>query len=475
MKIDRKSPITKEYDVVVIGSGLAGMTGANKLARDGKSVLLLESHYKLGGYATWFHRKGKKHVFDVSLHGFPIGMIKTCKKYWSKEIASSIFQLKEIRYVNPQFDITTDFTKENFSSILIDKFKVDKDHAQKFFSTLENMNFYDDQNLTIGELFESFFPNREDIKRLLLEPITYANGSTLEDPAIAYGIVFSNFFSKGVYTFEGGTDVLVEKMEAELLKNGVDIKISAKVDNIKVENGKTTAVIVGGQEVKTSSVLSNSNLLGTIFDLTGEEHFKPEFVKQAKDVRINTSSCQVYIGIKEGETIPEIGDLVFYSEADLFNTDKILSKEITSQTFSVYYPRIRPNRENKYAIVASSNARFEDWEDLSDEEYKERKQYLIDSALNALEKLIPGVRDKIDYLEAASPRTFKRYTGHWKGSSFGTKFEGLDVSMNLHKEMPGLFHAGSVGIIMSGWLGAANYGIIKAHAINEYLDTLGDR
>ncbi len=471
MKIDRKSPITKEYDVVVIGSGLAGMTAANKLGKDGKQVLLLESHFKLGGYATWFHRKGQKHVFDVSLHGFPVGMIKTCKKYWNKDIASSIFQLKNIRYVNPQFDITTDFTKENFTSILIDKFKIDADHAQKFFTRLENMNFYDDKDLTIGELFESFFPEREDIKRLLLEPITYANGSTLEDPAIAYGIVFSNFFNKGVYTFEGGTDILIGKMEEELIKNGVDIKLSAKVDKIIIDDGKTTAVVINGEHVKTASVLSNSNLLGTIFDLTGEKHFSEEFVKKAKDVRINTSSCQVYMGIKDGETIPEIGDLVFYSEADLFNTDKILSKEVTSQTFSVYYPHIRPARKGKYTIVASSNARYEDWENLTKEEYKQRKEYLIETALLALEKLIPGVRDKIDYLEAASPKTFKRYTGHWKGSSFGTKFEGLDVSMNLHKELPGLFHAGSVGIIMSGWLGAANYGVIQAHAINEYLDS----
>jgi len=43
--------------------------------------------------------------------------------------------------------------------------------------------------------------------------------------------------------------------------------------------------------------------------------------------------------------------------------------------------------------------------------------------------------------------------------------------MNLHKTIPGLFHAGSVGIIMSGWLGAANYGVIQANAIESYLGT----
>ncbi len=51
-----------EYDVIVIGSGLAGMTAANTLARAGHSVLLLEQHYKLGGMATWFKRP-RGHIF----------------------------------------------------------------------------------------------------------------------------------------------------------------------------------------------------------------------------------------------------------------------------------------------------------------------------------------------------------------------------------------------------------------------------
>ena len=40
------------YDVVVIGSGLAGMTAANLLAKLGHSVLLAEHHYNMGGLAT---------------------------------------------------------------------------------------------------------------------------------------------------------------------------------------------------------------------------------------------------------------------------------------------------------------------------------------------------------------------------------------------------------------------------------------
>ena len=43
--------------------------------------------------------------------------------------------------------------------------------------------------------------------------------------------------------------------------------------------------------------------------------------------------------------------------------------------------------------------------------------------------------------------------------------------MKLSEEIGGAFHAGSVGIIMSGWLGAANYGVIMAHNIDKYLNS----
>ncbi len=52
----------EHYDCIVIGSGLAGLTAANTLARAGQSVLLLEQHYKLGGMATWFKRPRRAHL-----------------------------------------------------------------------------------------------------------------------------------------------------------------------------------------------------------------------------------------------------------------------------------------------------------------------------------------------------------------------------------------------------------------------------
>ncbi|MFA6238716.1 MAG: FAD-dependent oxidoreductase [Bacteriovorax sp.] len=472
MLYSSKDKIDKTYDVIVIGAGLAGMTLANKMARDGRSVLLLESHNKLGGFATWFKRNEGEHIFDVSLHGFPVGMIKTCRKYWSREIAERIHQLKSVRYINPQFEVETDFTKEHFIKVLIEKFGVEQKTVEAFFNELATMNFYDNSKMTNGELFQKFFPDRSDITRFLLEPIVYANGSNLEDPAITYGIVFSNFMSKGVYIFQGGTDTMITMMRDELLKNGVDIQMQARVEKIIIENKKAAGVVVKGHVIHARSVVSNSNLKATVLKLVGAENFSSEFVKKAEAVRLNTSSCQVYMGIKKGETIPFVGDLVFTSEDRNFSTDLILSPKVGSQTFSVYYPDTRPHLDPRYAVVSSSNAKFEDWINLSEEEYEKQKQYVIERAISGLEKIIPGVREKIDYVDAATPLTVQRYTLHEKGASFGTKFEGLDVSMNMHREVDGLFHAGSVGIIMSGWLGAANYGVIQAHEVDNYLSRL---
>lgn len=171
-----------------------------------------------------------------------------------------------------------------------------------------------------------------------MEPITYANGSTLEDPAISYGIVFSNFMSKGVFTFEGGTDRLIRLMEEELKKSGVDIRINCNVEHIDCSGGRVRSVTVNGQTITCGAVMSNANLKQTIFNLVGEEHFDKNFVDDAR-IRLNNSSTQVYMALKPDETIDEsTGDLLFSSTAPVSQTDLLLSRDITSRTFSFYYP-----------------------------------------------------------------------------------------------------------------------------------------
>ena len=173
------------------------------------------------------------------------------------------------------------------------------------------------------------------------------------------------------------------------------------------------------------------------------------------------------------ETIPFSGDLLFSSTRTAFDSPSLCDLHGESRTFSFYYPKTRPGSD-RYTIVSSTNAHWADWADLSEEAYAREKVRLVADTLADLERHVPGVRAKIDHVEAATPRSFAFYTQHAQGASFGTKFEGLQVSLDLPGEIAGLHHAGSVGIIMSGWLGAANYGVIQANKVDAFLATLAE-
>ena len=184
-----------------------------------------------------------------------------------------------------------------------------------------------------------------------MEPISYANGSHINDPAITYGIVFSNFMSKGVFTFQGGTDTLVKKMVAELQKNGCEVRKCALVEGIDVERA---TYLRFEYAVKT--------LEAKLF-LCAQCAARQSFRMPTYAVRLSTWSAKIIFlrilwrrlvlcviirvlvrfiwGSEKGETIPNIGDLVFTSKAPEYSIEELTSIQTSSHTFSVYYPETR--------------------------------------------------------------------------------------------------------------------------------------
>ena len=132
------------------------------------------------------------------------------------------------------------------------------------------------------------------------------------------------------------------------------------------------------------------------------------------------------------------------------------------------YARMKESGVDK-RMMFGTNAHYQDWAELSDEDYEASKLDLIETTLNAVEKYLPNIRERLAHVEASTPRTFRHYTQHVAGASFGTKFEGLAISRSLPDQIKGMYHAGSVGIIMSGWLGAINYGVIVANDVDSML------
>ncbi|OPZ25988.1 MAG: hypothetical protein BWZ02_02216 [Lentisphaerae bacterium ADurb.BinA184] len=259
-------------------------------------------------------------------------------------------------------------------------------------------------------------------------------------------------------------------MAAALTAGGADWETNACVERILTDGGRVRAVVVNGREIGARAVVSNGSLPRTVHGLVGDGAFGRDFLDGFdREVRLSNSSCQVYIGIKPGERLEPMGDLIFSSTCPEYDADAIAAPHVTSRTYSVYYPSIRPGTD-QYTIVASMNARGKDWDGLAPDAYRAAKRRLIEDTLDALSVHIPRIRQITDCTEAATPRTFARYTGHPGGASFGTKFEALKYSMGLPAQVGGLFHTGSTGIIMSGWLGSMNYGIITANQAEKYLE-----
>ena len=83
----------KDFDAVIIGSGLGGLSCAAAFARQGFRALVLEQHSRPGGYATVFKRPGG-FVFDVSLHSTVIE-----ERYGIRNLITGFPEIEDVEFV----------------------------------------------------------------------------------------------------------------------------------------------------------------------------------------------------------------------------------------------------------------------------------------------------------------------------------------------------------------------------------------
>ena len=335
------------------------------------------------------------------------------------------------------------------------------------------MNFYDDQSMTTRELFDKFFPGREDVIRLLMEPITYANGSTLEDPAISYGIVFSNFMSKGVFTFEGGTDRLIGLMEAELQQERRrylhQVPTSTRIDCQRRprarRRGQRPHDPHAGRGVERQSQ-------ATIFHLVGEEYFDRGVRRRGPGRAAQQFQHAGLHGAQAGRADRRIDGrpAVQLDRAAVSHRAAAEPRHHQPHVFvllpadAARRPAAVPDRlQHERQLRRLGEA-------LNDEEYEASKRDLDRNDARRARQ-VRAERPRADRprrgLDAGDVPALHASTSTAPASARSSK--AWPSAAALPQQIAGLYHAGSVGIIMSGWLGAMNYGVIVANEVDSQL------
>jgi len=81
---------------------------------------------------------------------------------------------------------------------------------------------------------------------------------------------------------------------------------------------------------------------------------------------------------------------------------------------------------------------WEEWKNLTKEEYAAEKEKIRKDATMYLEKHYPGITPLIEETDVATPLTDVRYTGVWKGAYEGFMPSSKNLMDNLPPRLPGL-------------------------------------
>lgn len=456
-----------KYDVIIIGSGIGGLTAASILSQVAKKkVLVLERHFKLGGFTHTFKRLGK-FEWDVGIHY--IGdlaegsMLRTLFDAitrkgvtWNKmEEPFEVFDY-------PDFSFPVYGEKERFKSDLKEKFPLESESIDQYFRDVEiftqwfgrhftlkalpavfekaakflNINHIPTPYITTKEYMETHI--RDEKLRAVLSSQWGDYGLPPSSSSFAiHSMIVAHYFNGGYFPI-GGSSKIVDSIEPIVEENGGSLKILHTVKEILLEGDKAIGVKVEVQKGKTFSeheffadvIVSDAGAYTTYNKLLPKEH-SVSFQKPLENLSTQgTTSITLYIGFKEsprklgfhGENhwiFPDTNHDVCYAKRnDLVNGNPPM--------MYLSFPSLKNPEAEGHTAEAISFADYslfakwknEPWKKRG-EDYTKLKETIIEGMLTFLEERFPGFRDLIEFTELSTPITTEFFTGHKEGSIYG--------------------------------------------------------
>ncbi len=437
-----------EYDVIIVGSGIGGLTCAALLSKRGYKVLVLEQHYQVGGYCSSFERKGfvfNTGVEDVSglwERGTVTFLLKELglkkEDYFARNTTRYIFKGKEIDFRN----------SEQFIKLLSGIFPDEKqsiatffDEAQKAYEESrkeaktygtplpaelivkvfgkrklldyprEHPYFNDWLNKTYKQKLDEYFDN-EELKALLCALLVYVGTEPEKTSASSALQAVVSFYLQGGYFPKGGAQRFANALKEPIENSAGEVLLKHKVGEILVENGKVYGIKSLGKIFKAPVVVSNANGKTTFLELVGEDNLNKEFTEYIRSLRMSPSCFAVFLGLDS--------DLSSYPSL-IKNLDEGYEIVINSNAD----PGLAPEGKTSLSLITFAN--YRDFPERGTEEYVERKKEFAGNLIKKAEKVIPDLSKHIIVQDAATPKTFERYTFMPEGAiydfdqSIGTK------------------------------------------------------
>ncbi len=494
----------KKYDIIIIGSGLGGLTAGAKLAKDGKKVLLIEQHHKPGGCATTFKRKC--YTMEVGLHALDGLDTNDPKRKLLEELG--VFEHVEFvtapefyRIKNKRIDISIPNSRDKAIKLLIKKFPQEERGIKKFFRTIHAIqrennrlplvrwklfvllpffpilfpNIFFNTFKTIGKFLNNEITN-DDLKIILAGNILYYHDDPLTMSLIYFSVAQASFYNGGSHYIKEGSQKLSDYLAQVVKENNGEILFNHQAEKILSKKGRAIGVQYAPLSAKNSEklyakakiIIANTAIPNAAAMLCGKE--QQRLKKKIQHLRSPCSLMAVYIGFKSN--LQELGN-EHYSTFLMNDRIKKLSdmKKNFRDTFSersfffTDYGQIDSGLapRSKAVGTASTADYFVDWEKLDQEAYTKKKEEVAQALFKRLECLLPGITDKIDHYEVGTPKTIQRFTRNPHGIVYG--FAQLPRQAGIFRlpcksPVKNLYFAsawaspggGFTGAMLSGWL-----------------------
>lgn len=501
------------YDAIVIGAGGGGLAAASRLSQNGMKVLVLEQHFKVGGYMTNFQRG--PYSFEVSLHAMDGLDPKTGMNIPTFTTLGILDKVKPIkldpmyRSVFPDFTLNVPADVDQYQAMLKERFPGEAKGIAGFFRDLEQINngmtsLLDLQggnyrqamkilardplcyfaiasywNKPLSGLLDKH-TNDQKLIAVLTQLAGFLGASPDDVPAIVFGMMWNSYHRGGYYYFAGGSQSVSDALAAVIKEHGGEILLSTLVTKIIIENGAAVGVKTkDGREFRGTYVVSNANAPATLFQMVGKEYLPPDYVKRVENMKVGLSCFQVYMGVDKDyrEYFPggahEIFENVTYDQAEnfaMFRKGDPEHSPFAILNYSMVDPKVAPAGKNVIVITAILPYDWQNgwYEKESYKKYKELKDQTGMVFVKRAEKYLPELSKHIEVFEVGSPRTMEHFTLNPGGTIFGWD-NTLDQSLmkRLPQETPvkNLFLAGAWTFPAGGQSAVLVSGIMAADKI----------